>query len=302
MTSPIVIGLALREDDAAPLSLGAAMAALTGTPLALVTAFVYDLMSPPPVHLDMPLFREVFPSLGARIESLRNDHEVTMHVGRGSPARVLHEKAEELEAAAVVVGSSHRGGLGRVLAGSTTSRLLNGATSAVAVAPRGYDDGHGFERIAVAYDGSAESREALDAAAALVLLSGGRATIQSYTVLEPFTWVAGIAGMGASAPVDFEPLRRSRAEEIAAEVDAIVPEGISVESEVVEGDAADVLAGVSEGVDLLVCGSRGYGPMRSVVVGGVAHALVNRAACPVLVLPRQPSPGRRLGHRRAADA
>jgi nucleotide-binding universal stress UspA family protein len=250
----------------------------------------------------MPLFRHVFPSLGARIDALRNDYEVTMHVGRGSPARVLHEKAEELEAALLVVGSSHRGRLGRVLTGSTTSRLLNGATSAVAVAPRGYDDGHDFERIAVAYDGSPESREALDAAAALVLLGRGRATIQSYTVLEPFTWVSGIAGMGASAPVDFEPLRRARAEEIAAEVNFVVPEGMSVESEVVEGDAADVLADVSEQVDLLLCGSRGYGPLRSVVVGGVAHALVNRAACPVLVLPRQPSPGRRLGHRRGADA
>ena len=38
MTAPIVIGLALRDDDAAPLALGRAIARLTGAPLALVTA------------------------------------------------------------------------------------------------------------------------------------------------------------------------------------------------------------------------------------------------------------------------
>ena len=35
--------------------------------------------------------------------------------------------------------------------------------------------------------------------------------------------------------------------------------------------------------DLLVCGSRGYGALRAVALGGVSRALVNEAACPVLV-------------------
>ncbi len=36
----------------------------------------------------------------------------------------------------------------------------------------------------------------------------------------------------------------------------------------------------------MVCGSRGYGPVRAVVLGGVSRALVDGAPCPVLVLPR----------------
>jgi len=40
--------------------------------------------------------------------------------------------------------------------------------------------------------------------------------------------------------------------------------------------------------DLLVCGSRGYGALRSVALGSVTRALVNEAACPVLVIPPTP--------------
>ena len=42
----------------------------------------------------------------------------------------------------------------------------------------------------------------------------------------------------------------------------------------------------SEQVDLLVMGSRGLGPKRAVVLGSVSRKVVDRAACPVLVLPR----------------
>jgi hypothetical protein len=37
---------------------------------------------------------------------------------------------------------------------------------------------------------------------------------------------------------------------------------------------------------MLFVGSRGYGPMHSVLVGGVAGRIVREAACPVIVLPR----------------
>jgi len=38
--------------------------------------------------------------------------------------------------------------------------------------------------------------------------------------------------------------------------------------------------------DLLVCGSRGYGPVRRVLLGGVSARLLRRAAIPLLVVPR----------------
>ena len=51
-------------------------------------------------------------------------------------------------------------------------------------------------------------------------------------------------------------------------------------------DPADVLIRVSEHLDLLVCGSRGYGPLRAVLLGGVSRRLAAEAQCPVIVLPR----------------
>jgi nucleotide-binding universal stress UspA family protein len=35
-----------------------------------------------------------------------------------------------------------------------------------------------------------------------------------------------------------------------------------------------------------VCGSRGYGPVRAVLLGSVSRRLAGEAHCPVLVLPR----------------
>jgi nucleotide-binding universal stress UspA family protein len=51
-------------------------------------------------------------------------------------------------------------------------------------------------------------------------------------------------------------------------------------------DPADVLIRVSENLDLLICGSRGYGPLRAVLLGGVSRRLTAEARCPVIVLPR----------------
>ena len=42
-----------------------------------------------------------------------------------------------------------------------------------------------------------------------------------------------------------------------------------------------------EHLDVLVMGSRGYGPLHAVLVGGVAGRVVRDAACPVIVLPRK---------------
>jgi nucleotide-binding universal stress UspA family protein len=55
-----------------------------------------------------------------------------MSVGRG-----LHRLAEQRTSDLLVLGSCHRGLLGRVVLGDDTSHALNGAPCAVAIAPRG---------------------------------------------------------------------------------------------------------------------------------------------------------------------
>jgi nucleotide-binding universal stress UspA family protein len=59
-----------------------------------------------------------------------------------------------------------------------------------------------------------------------------------------------------------------------------------VETDISAQDAADFLIAASANVDLLVCGSRGYGPRRAVLLGGVSRRVVAESACPVIVLAR----------------
>ena len=50
-------------------------------------------------------------------------------------------------------------------------------------------------------------------------------------------------------------------------------------------------AAVADRVDLLVLGSRGYGPVRGTLLGSVSVAVVRAAPVPVLVVPRGVEPG-----------
>jgi nucleotide-binding universal stress UspA family protein len=74
-------------------------------------------------------------------------------VAAPSESRGLHDLAEQEQAELVVVGSSHRGPIGRTYPGSTGDRLLHGSACPVAVAPRGLRDSppERLGRIAVAY-------------------------------------------------------------------------------------------------------------------------------------------------------
>jgi nucleotide-binding universal stress UspA family protein len=54
---------------------------------------------------------------------------------------------------------------------------------------------------------------------------------------------------------------------------------------VVDGYADDELARLSDDVDLLVCGSRGHGPIGAAVLGSVSAGVMRKARCPVLVVP-----------------
>jgi nucleotide-binding universal stress UspA family protein len=47
-----------------------------------------------------------------------------------------------------------------------------------------------------------------------------------------------------------------------------------------------VLAEQSRELDLLVCGSRGYGALKSVLLGSVTRALAHSCACPLYIVPR----------------
>lgn len=64
-------------------------------------------------------------------------------------------------------------------------------------------------------------------------------------------------------------------------------DGLRIERTALEGHAAEELVHTSADLDLLVVGSRGFGPMRRIVPGSTSAKVLRTAECPVLVLPRQ---------------
>ena len=66
-----------------------------------------------------------------------------------------------------------------------------------------------------------------------------------------------------------------------------VPPELEPRTVLLEGAVVESLAALgADDVDMLVCGSRGYGPARRVLLGGVSSRLIRRARLPVAVVPR----------------
>src|SRR4051794_16851533 len=103
----------------------------------------------------------------ALLEAVRGETGVEAHLRwyrSSSVGRGLHDLCGVIAADLLVVGSSRRGLLGRVLIGDDTSAALNGAPCAIAIAPSDYSQQPGMTReIGVGYDGSAESEHAVSA-------------------------------------------------------------------------------------------------------------------------------------------
>jgi len=205
-------------------------------------------------------------------------------VSSNSPAAGLQATADQADASMIVVGSSHRSRIGRVLAGSVTESVLGGAAVPVAVAPRDYaGSDRGLRTIGCGFDGSPESRLALEWAAALA--HHRRAHLLAVTVHTPVAF----GGVSTRGPIGYQAANdalRTGLHEQVTEAIAALGDGSDASSRVVDGDAAVELAEASAELDLLVLGSRGYGPVRSVLLGSVSRSLVHAAACPVVVLPR----------------
>lgn len=223
------------------------------------------------------LAEPLFERARAKLEGIEVE---TRAFGGGSPAGILDNILNRESFDAVVVGSPHRGTVGRVLIGSVAASLLSGSPTAVAVAPVGYAkaEHQGLRTVAVGFDGSSESRLALERAEAIAERSAAR--LELITVVKPPTMVPAMVPT-YSAPVPAMPA------EVIEEGLSAVEESLAVDGVRLEGDPADeLLHRCGAGVDLLVLGSRGYGPIMRTLLGSVSRQVAGQAACPVMVVPR----------------
>jgi nucleotide-binding universal stress UspA family protein len=214
----------------------------------------------------------------ALLERVRHDSGIQSQLrvfGDPSIGKGLHTLAEDVGADLLVVGSSRRSLVGRVMLGDDTRAALNGAPCAVAVAPAGYAGERGVLReIGVGYNGSAESEHALAVARTLAARYGTR--LSAFEAVSVPTYV-----VHGTTAVDGMPIAQlvEQARERIAELDGVEPHAAY-------GEAAEELALYSASLDLLVVGSRDYGPLGRLVHGSTSHKLARSARCPLLVLTR----------------
>lgn len=272
----IVVGFDATEQAKDALHLGATMAGAFGAKLIVASAIEFG-----PLEIDLTGYNE---AKGEHYERVFNqaraelgDAEFEPRELQDTAAHGITDLAEKEDADLIVVGSTHHGTIGRVLAGTVASALLHGAPCGVMVAPRGWGEREhaGFGLIGVGYDGSDESSAAVRRAAGVARVLGAK--------LRVVTIVPYIGGDAELGPV--EAMREMRAERLDEAVGSIAGE-VETETVLGQGRAATELALQGVDLDLLVVGSRGYGPLHRALVGSTSTELVRTAPCPVLVLPR----------------
>jgi nucleotide-binding universal stress UspA family protein len=193
-----------------------------------------------------------------------------------SPGRGLHQQAEKQNADLLVVGSCSHGALGRAMLGDDTRGSLNGAPCAVAIASRGYaQHPHPLTNVGVGYNASPESDTALAMAHVLAIPTG--AAVHALEVVSIPTYAYGALmppAIGDTINVMLEQATERMKE---------LPD---VDGQAVYGLTGEELAAFSEKLDILIVGSRSYGPIRRLVLGSTSDYLQRHARGSLLVLPR----------------
>lgn len=276
---PIIVCLDGREHDGDALALGLSLTRALGTALSL--AHVVPPGPPGPGMIEYEaikhndgqrLLAQIAKKVGPEVE--------TQLIGPGSAPRGLAELGRQHANAILVLGSSHRGAVGRIVPGGVASHLLSCAPCPIAVAPVRYETERpgAFSRVGVAYDGTSESDVALATAAHAAATLGVplRLYHAMHAVSDDPSWdkFRGCIQQYAQGILD-RGLER-------------LPAGIEATTRLLEGDVATVIAEAAreDGVGLLYVGSRGYGPVREALFGGVAGALLQTARCPLVIIPR----------------
>jgi nucleotide-binding universal stress UspA family protein len=264
----IIVGIdgSSRGDDA--LKFASVLANAMGTGLLLVHAYG--------ASEDRPTAREILDSHRHAVADMPVE---SVAYADPSPARALDRVAAAHHAAVIVVGPSHRAGLGLVLPGSTGQQLLQITRRTVAVVPRGWrPNAEGtLRRIGCGYGPSAQSEAALETAAELTRMLGGE-----LDVMRAF-WSTRPSGALAMAVVaDLQV----RAQAGLGQVVQALPESSNAHAKLLFNDPATALIARSRDLDLLVLGSRAKGPLGAIWSGSVSNRVMREAACPVIVVPR----------------
>jgi nucleotide-binding universal stress UspA family protein len=274
----IMVGFDARPPARDALALGEHLAEASRAKLVLATVFPYHHQGLGHEEFDF-LRRDGNQLLGAPVvERLGEQAVEAVWVANQPPSLALQKLAEDQRADLIVLGSSGRGPIGKVIASGTAQLLLSEVHCAVAVAPLGYSTRHPTKLrvIALAYDGSEESKAALQVAVRIAEQEPAQLRLISVN-----------DGPSSVDRVDHGSGLRSGSHQAALdEAIKALPPGLEARAELFSGEAGRQLTEqVERDVDMLVMGSHGRSPGGRVQLGSVSARLLAGASCPVLLVP-----------------
>ncbi|NMC31729.1 MAG: universal stress protein [Veillonellaceae bacterium] len=144
------------------------------------------------------------------------------------------------------------------------------------------------QKILLAYDASSDSKEALQWAIDLSLLS--RAPLVAVKVEESDLTHRSEAmfteGYGTTLYERFVEMRQLDQEHLKEVVEAGKKKGVTIQTEMLYGHIATAILDYAKtnGVDLIVAGSRGQSALEQMLMGSVSQKLLSLSSIPVLVV------------------
>ncbi|MFT7840323.1 universal stress protein [Saccharothrix sp. BKS2] len=290
----VVVGVDGTDGAARAAEWAARRAALWGLPLLLVHGLRWPLYEQ--VHLHQPVdvageeamrqwARDLLDDVARRCRA-RGAVDVRAEVVPGDPADVLVRAAER--AAFVVVGHSDGGGVTSVLLGSTAAQVVQACARPVVVVRAG-EGGAGEEDAGEEDAGGGGTRgdagEARGEGGPVVVgVDGSPIGGRALRFAHEFAERAGVGLLAVHAVADGAVPYRVEEDADLAECARLHP-GVRARVEVVPGPPVEVLLAAARTAGLLVVGSHGAGVVRRALFGSVSQSVVDRAACPVAVLP-----------------
>lgn len=298
----IVVGFDGSEQGTLALQYGARAALRRKAVLTVVSAFTlpataYTTLAAIPEFNEAKVRREATANLLDHAADLLQDYpgEVSYRAEHGDASGVLVKLSSDAEA--TVIGARGRGGfLGRML-GSVAAALPSHAQSPTIVVPRNYAqlETSGADRFApvvssapvvVGIDGSEHSRVAALMAAQAAQDRG--VELHLIMVLPPLDgallWYPELTpSVSASTAARRVQLKEAMDAE-RAWVQSHMPD-LTVTADVETGEAGAVLRSKTRTSQLVVVGTRGRGGFSSALLGSVSQDALQRAECPVMVVP-----------------
>lgn len=223
-----------------------------------------------------------------RVKTLLQDWDVTTFATYGSPAWEILNRAHDLDADLIVLGSLGHSALSRFILGSISQKVLTEAKCSVRISRGKIDIDEGPQRIIIGFDGSKGSVCAVDAVARRSWSSGSEILLVAAT--EP----AVPSGIGRFVPPITKIVDEINVSEHAwlqkladTALAKLRRTGMNAELCISPGNPKRILIEKAEswGADCIFTGANAWGSrLERVLLGSTSAAIAARAGCSVEVV------------------